>query len=445
MKLNYKRTILVGFAFLAISAFWQMYDNIIPLILQNTFGLSQTVSGVIMAADNVFAVFLLPLFGGISDRCNAKLGKRTPFILIGTAVSVVLMQFLPYLDNSYAQQPAAWKVIGFIVTLALVLIAMGTFRSPAVALMPDVTPKPLRSKGNAVINMMGAIGGIIYLIITTFLYSKSRVAGLDHVNYWPLFLIVAGIMTVAAVIILTTIRERKLEEEMKAYEAAHPEQDLTKTTSGGNKVLPKEVKRSLGFLLCSIALWFIAYNGVTTWFSTYAKNVWHMAEGDATFCLTIATVGAIVSYIPVGAIASKVGRKKTILFGTVLLAASFFCGFLFTVFIGEFSPILYVLFALIGVAWASINVNSLPMVVEMCKESDIGKFTGYYYTFSMAAQIITPILSGALSDLLGENVLFPYAAIFAAASCVTMLFVMHGDSKPVAKKNALEQFEEDSE
>ncbi len=445
MKLNYKRTILVGFAFLAISAFWQMYDNIIPLILQNTFGLSQSVTGVIMSADNVLAVFLLPLFGGISDRCNTKLGKRTPFILIGTALAVTLMQFLPYLDNSYAQQPAAWKAVGFIVVLALVLISMGTFRSPAVALMPDVTPKPLRSKGNAIINMMGAIGGIIYLILTTVLYSKERVDGLPHVNYWPLFLIVAGIMVLALIIILTTIREPKLEAEMKAYEEAHPEQDLTETTTGGDKVLPKGVKKSLIFLLLSIALWFIAYNGVTTWFSTYAKNVWHMAEGDGTFCLTVTTVGAIISYIPVGMIASKVGRKKTIIFGTILLTVSFFSGFLFTIFIGEFSPLLYVLFALIGIAWASINVNSLPMVVEMCKESDIGKFTGYYYTFSMAAQIVTPILSGALSDLLGPNVLFPYAAIFAGLSCITMIFVRHGDSKPAAKKNALEQFEGDAE
>ncbi len=445
MKLNYKRTILVGFAFLAISAFWQMYDNIIPLILQNTFGLSQSVTGVIMSADNILAVFLLPLFGEFSDRCNAKLGKRTPFILIGTAGAVVLMQLLPFLDNSYAQQPAAWKIVGFIVVLALVLISMGTFRSPAVALMPDVTPKPLRSKGNAVINMMGAIGGIIYLIVTTVLYSKKRVEGLEHVNYWPLFLIVAGIMTLAAIIVLTTIRERKLALWMKFYEETHPEQNLTVTTERGDHVLPKEVKRSLIFLLSSIALWYIAYNGVTTWFSTYAKNVWHMAEGDGTFCLTVATVGAIVSYIPVGIIASKVGRKKTIIFGTILLATSFFCGFLFTLFIGEFSPILYALFALIGIAWASINVNSLPMVVEMCKDSDIGKFTGYYYTFSMAAQIITPILSGTLSDLLGENILFPYAAIFAALSCVTMIFVRHGDSKPTAKKNALEQFEGDAE
>ncbi len=445
MKLNYKRTILVGFAFLAISAFWQMYDNIIPLILQNTFGLSKSVTGVIMSADNVLAVFLLPLFGGISDRCNTKLGKRTPFILIGTAVAVTLMQLLPYLDNSYAHQPAAWKAVGFIVVLALVLISMGTFRSPAVALMPDVTPKPLRSKGNAIINMMGAIGGIIYLIVTTFLYSKDRVEGLEHVNYWPLFLIVAGIMILAVIIILTTIREPKLAAEMKAYEQAHPEQDLTETTVGGDKVLPKGVKKSLIFLLLSIALWYIAYNGVTTWFSTYAKNVWHMAEGDTTFCLTIATVGAIISYIPVGMIASKVGRKKTIIFGTILLTASFFCGFLFTLFIGKFSPILYALFALIGIAWAAINVNSLPMVVEMCKESDIGKFTGYYYTFSMAAQIITPILSGTLSDLLGENILFPYAAIFAGLSCLTMIFVRHGDSKPIAKKNALEQFEGDAE
>ncbi len=428
MKLNNKRTILVGFAFLSICAFWQMYDSVIPKILTKTFQLSETVTGTIMAADNILALFLLPLFGAISDRSRSKMGKRSPFILFGTLAAVILMNVLPLIDNSYYAAPAPLKLVFFVVVLGLLLVAMGTYRSPAVALMPDVTPKPLRSKANAIINLMGAIGGVLFLIITTFLYSKKRIGNLEHVDYTLLFAIVAGIMVVSVAVVLLTIRERKLETEMQEYEKLHPEETLTQTNDCGKEVLPPEVKKSLGFLLASIALWFIGYNAITTWFTVYAETVWGMALGDATLCLTIATVGAIVSYIPVGIVSSKIGRKKTIMFGVALLAASFFGGFVFTLVSDTFSPILYVIFLLVGLSWAAINVNSLPMVVEMCGGSDVGKFTGYYYTFSMAAQTITPIAAGALLKNVSYTALFPYAAIFVALSFVTMLFVKHGDN-----------------
>ena len=198
MKLNYKRTFLVGLAFLSICAFWQMYDNVIPLILTNTFKLDEAWSGAIMAADNVLALFLLPFFGKLSDRCRSPLGRRSPYILAGTAVAVCLMLILPLIDNAFYAAPSTGLFIAFVVLLGLLLIAMGSYRSPAVALMPDVTPKPLRSKGNAVINLMGAAGGVLYLIITSVLYSSKRVSNLPHVNYLPLFAIVAGIMVIGA-------------------------------------------------------------------------------------------------------------------------------------------------------------------------------------------------------------------------------------------------------
>lgn len=436
MKLNTKRTFLIGFAFLSICAFWQLYDNLIPKILTETFGIGESVSGIIMASDNILALFLLPLFGGISDRCKSKLGRRRPFILFGTIVSVGLMIALPILTDSFHSSAAAWKTALFIVTLGLLLIAMGTYRSPTVALMPDVTPKPLRSKANAIINLMGAVGGIIYLILTTFLYKTS---GDAYVSYLPLFLIVAGIMIVALLILLLFVNEPKLAREQKIYEDSHPEDNLVKLTENGEK-LPKDVKKSLAFLLVSIALWFIGYNGVTTWFSVYATESWNMSLGQANTCLTIATAGAIVSYIPVGNIASKVGRRKTIRFGTILLASSFAAAFIYTLFSNNFNYILYVLFILVGVAWAAINVNSLPMVVEMCKGSDVGKFTGLYYTFSMSAQIATPIVAGWLLENISYKTLFPYAAIFVFASFITMCFVKHGDNKIEAKKG-LEAFD----
>lgn len=434
MKLNNKRTVLVGLAFLSICAFWQMYDSIVPLILTNTFHLNESLSGAIMAADNILALFLLPLFGGFSDRADTRIGKRMPFILFGTGLAVVLMNVLPILDNSYAAQPAPFKTLSFVVVLGLLLVSMGIYRSPAVALMPDVTPKPLRSKGNAIINLMGAVGGLIYLAVAAVMYPSSKTAGLGHVDYQPLFIVVASIMFISIAVLFLTIKEPKLAKENRDLEALHPEWDLAKDDGSGKEVLPPEVKRSLGFLLASIALWFFGYNGVTTWFTTYVSQVMGQGLGGASVCLLIATGGAIVSYIPVGAVASKIGRKKTIQFGIILLTICFALGYVLTTAFSSINAVMFIVFALVGLAWASINVNSLPMVVEMCKDSDVGKFTGFYYTASMSAQVVTPMLAGTLMNRIDYRVLFPYAAIFVALSFVTMLFVKHGDAKADGKK-----------
>ena len=351
------------------------------------------------------------------------------------------MNLLPILDNSYSAEAAPFKFISFVVVLGLLLIAMGTYRSPAVALMPDVTPKPLRSKGNAIINLMGAVGGIIYLAIAAVMYPTSKVKNLAHVNYQPLFLVVSAIMVVAIVVLLLTIREPKLAAENRALEEKHPEWNLARDDGSGHEVLPAPVKRSLGFLLASIALWFVGYNGVTTWFTTYISQVMGEALGGASTCLLVATAGAIVSYIPIGVVASRVGRKRTIMAGVILLAVCFILGYVLTTTFSSINAVMYVVFALVGLAWAAINVNSLPMVVEMCKGSDIGKFTGYYYTASMAAQVVTPVLAGTLMRNISYQILFPYAAFFVALSFVTMLFVKHGDAKAESKKG-LDAFEE---
>ena len=442
MKLNNKRTVLVGLAFLSICAFWQMYDNVIPLILRETFHMNESLAGAVMALDNILALFLLPFFGTLSDRCrNQKLGRRTPFILIGTAAAVILMNLLPLLDNGYAENGGRWRFAAFIVVLGGLLVAMGSYRSPAVALMPDVTPKPLRSRANAIINLMGAVGGMLYLGVAAVLYPTDKVKNLVHVNYQPLFLVVSAIMAAAVAVLLLTIREPRLSAENQALEARYPEWNLAEDDGSGHEVLPKPVKRSLGFLLASIALWYIGYNGVTTWFTTYISEIMGEGLGTASRCLLVATAGAIVSYIPIGAVASKVGRRKTILAGCALLAACFFTGFLLTTAFSTLNFAMYIVFALVGLAWAAINVNSLPMVVEMCKGSDIGKFTGYYYTASMAAQVVTPVLAGTLMRHVSYKILFPYAALFVALSFVTMCFVRHGDSKAEAKRG-LDAFEE---
>jgi len=418
MNLNYKRTIFLGLAFFSICTFWQMYDNIIPLILKNTFGLGDTLSGFIMSIDNILALFMLPLFGALSD----KAGRRMPFIIVGTVLAVALNFVLPVFDKPGYLLP-------FMITLGLLLLAMSSYRSPAVALMPDLTPKPLRSKANAVINLMGALGGV-YTLAAIRLLVKEPAEGLA--NYYSLFASVAGVMAVSILILFFTIKERSAETT-----ADSPETRID-AKIGQDEALAPDVRRSLYLILISVAFWFMGYNAVTTAFTKYAEAVWGHGVGQASTCLLIATIGAVISYIPIGMLASRIGRKKAILIGVAILAACFALGGFIA---SNFSSFLYAIFALIGFAWAAINVNSYPMVVEISKMGSVGKYTGYYYTFSMAAQIITPILSGALLEYVGYYTLFPYAALCVAISFVTMYLTRHGDNRP-ARKGTLESFED---
>lgn len=450
MKLNYKRTVLIGLAFLSICAFWQMYDSIIPLILQNTFGIGETLTGAIMAADNVLAIFLLPLFGALSDKTDIRFGRRMPFIVTGTVLAVIFLMLLPIADRQV-------NVVLFIVSLFALLVSMGLYRSPAVALMPDLTPNKLRSKGNAIINLMGAVGGVYTLIMIKLLVGKG-----DRPDYMPLFVSVAALMVISVGILVITISEKKIEAkvaaEIKAYEDStglkvetedtiEEEQllEAEKNSSDENKgktvkmQMPPEVKRSMAFLLTSIFLWFTAYNAVTTAFSRYTKVVWHLEGGGFADCLMVATVAAILSYVPIGNLAGRIGRKKTILVGIVLMSICYFAA----IFVGQYHGLVNVAFAVIGIGWAAINVNSYPMIVEMSKGSDIGKFTGTYYTFSMAAQILTPILSGFLLENVSYRTLFPYAFVFSVLAFITMAQVRHGDARPDKKKSLLENFDVD--
>lgn len=424
MKLNVKRTFLVGLAFLSISAFWGLYDFVVPLILKNTYALGDTWAGTVMAMDNIVALVLLPFFGAMSDRCTLRLGRRMPFILFGTVAAVILLLALPFVVRH-------GTLVVFLFTLALLLLAMGTYRSPAVALMPDVTPKPLRSKGNAIINLMGAIGSALSLVLVNFAVIRTvDEAGVTQSDYTLLFVSVAIIMVVCVAVLFATIRERKLVAEMEAInygETASAPQPVQPT---GKAKLPKDVLRSLILILFSVSLWFMGYNAVTSAFSKYATTVWGVAESAAANCMLVGTVGAIISYWPVGIISSKLGRKRVIQFGILLMVVCFLAGAL----LPEMSFIMYIMFALVGVGWAAINVNSFPMVVEMASGADTGKYTGYYYTFSMAAQVLTPILSGALLEHVGYHTLFPYAMVMMLGAFATFFFVKHGDCKPQAKK-----------
>ncbi len=512
MKLNTKRTILVGFAFFLICAFWQIYDVTIAMTLTSKFGLSQTASGVVMALDNILALFMLPLFGGISDRCKSKSGRRTPFVRTGTILAVVFLMLLSFADNAQLKNIEAYSkvndaatmeriydeqkdtllktpegvefkladiytreefavlttdstitevnsfgrevevnvytrhvvparqacaaavtsqdpttVIVFLGILLLLLISMATFRTPAVALMPDVTLKPLRSKANAIINLMGNAGGIIVLGIGSVLaISKVKNA---YMSYTGVYAIVGGIMVIALIVFLLTVKEPTWVAEMQAKSVELGLDKPEEVTTHEKRKMSKGEKISLFFLLASIVLWFFGYNAITSKYTVYAQNV---LDKDATTTLLLANVAAIIAYLPVGLVASKLGRKKTILAGIVMLFTAFFVG----CFLTASSPnwLMTAMFILAGVAWATINVNSFPMVVEMCTGADVGKYTGFYYTASMAAQSLTPTISGIFMDKLAMTTLFPYASIFVGLAFFTMLMVKHGDSKAEAKK-----------
>ena len=515
MKLNTKRTLLVGFAFFLISAFWQAYDATIPVILTNKFGMSQTWSGVIMALDNVLAVFMLPLFGALSDKCRSRHGKRTPFITFGTLAAAAALVALSFVDGAQLKnirqaatiddpsalaviyssqgdkmlltpegqefvlrdtvseeefcairckitQPETGKAITnpdytnyvvparqayaaeqtsqntlplilFILLLLVVLVSMATFRSPAVALMPDVTIKPLRSKANAIINLMGTAGGILVLVLgTVFATSAVQNALMRYTAYYG---VIAAIMLLSLAIFLLTVREPAWAAQMRADSIRYGIEESAEDTDQQTRQLSGSEKRSLILILLSIALWYFGYNAVTSKYAVYAGNI---LDKDYNTTMLVAQAAAIVSYLPAGTIASKIGRKKTILGGVILLTLAFGSA----AFMRSGSPtwLINVLFALAGIAWASINVNSFPMVVEMCSGADIGKYTGFYYTASMSAQIATPMLSGLLMDRMGMTVLFPYAACFVALAFVTMGLVRHGDSK-VAAARGLEAFD----
>ena len=613
MKLNYKRTILVGFAFFLICTFWQAYDTIIPKILTDKFGMTQTLSGIIMALDNILALFLLPFFGGLSDKCKSKLGRRKPYVLIGTLIAVVAFFALAavdymqidrniknvteintmsleevydtigdtklvtadgemytlkdrytkdefakipakivetdaegrvkhyengeriYLDNEeyqtyvvparlaanpkateayreiYAHQgegksgnwfvknilkggrdpqtpdgvsfklaekypteeaflaefaqvnvqdefgavkfktnpdyidyvvPArqayVWNItianpgvlIAFIAVLLVVLIGMSVFRSPAVALMPDVTIKPLRSKANAIINLMGSAGGVCALVLGLGMFFNTGAIKNTFMNVIGFFGAIIIIMLIALVVFMVTVKEPQWAEEMeeKSRELGIDETDDTEAMSGEKK-LSKGEKISLLLILASVVLWYMGYNAVTSKYSIYASRV---LDKDYNLTLIIAQAAAIISYLPIGLLSSKIGRRKAILIGVVILTGTF----LGASFMRATTPtmLMNLMFALAGIGWATINVNSFPMVVELSRGGNVGKYTGYYYAASMAAQAITPFLSGMFMDRLGFTSLFPYATIAAGLAFFTMLFVKHGDAKPIAKK-----------
>lgn len=551
LKLDYKKTIKVGFAFAIIQCFWVVYDYVIPLLIDNAFGLSNAMRGLIMGLDNLLALFMLPLFGKISDSCKSKYGRRTPFIVLGTLAAIVLMIFIPVttasqlkeanvirndLETRFVEDAAfrqekltefyddaesgenkyiskivfdelsgkiskeefvnlttddeagyfnrfakdgmnryindqvynqvtkqhSVRLVFFILVLFLVLVAMGTYRSPAVALMPDVTPKPLRSQANAIINLAGGVGGAIATItyMVGFLINENGYVGIYIAN--------ALSMGILLLCFIKLVNEPKMVDEcrriceeygitdeddeaidLKEQEA---EDGVTADKAADEAVLSAEKQKlkkskTISFLLilASIFMWFMGYNAVSSNLSIYIVNVLGCTPFIGTVVSAASMAVSAVAFIPVGMLAVKIGRKKSIMLGLLFATVSFVCVFLFIKpqWGTSVKAIMFALFYLIaGFGLIVVNVNTFPMVVELSSAKDVGKYTGYYYMATMSAQAITPYIGGLFMDHLSNRSLFAYSAVCVIISIVLMALVKHGDSKPLPKKKVYEMMED---
>lgn len=438
LRLNVPRTVIVGLAFFTISMFWQIYDSLMPLFLKD-FGFGATLRGVIMAMDNVLAVVLLPFMGLWSDRfpmkLRSKFGRRMPFIVVGSVLAAITFMLVNFAHNTM-------NLALMLVSAAFVLVFMCLYRSPAVALMPDVTPKPIRSNANAIINIMGTVGGVITLLLMQFLLvTKEDVSGELTVtgSNWALVSIISALMILAAVVMVIKVKENKFAEESRAvmakFEIEEEEEPAQKQSA--LKVLGTLTRpqlKSLLFILLSVFLWYMAYNALTTHFSVFSMSV---LKAKFTLPLLVANAAAFLMFIPSVEIGKRIGRKKTVMLGVAMMIAglAFASVFLLTGASAELlKAVMYPTFILVGGGWATINVHSYIMCVELSSESTTGAYTGLYYAFTMTAQIITPILAGLVMDYISVRGLVPYSLAFACLAFITMIFVHHGNAVKVTAR-----------
>ncbi|MBO5777791.1 MAG: MFS transporter [Clostridia bacterium] len=613
LKLDYGQTFKVGLAFAGIILFWNAYDFVIPLLLENTYGLPNALRGFIMGLDNLLSLFMLPLFGKLSDNSKGKLtkkfGRRTPFIVIGTICAIILMVFVPvatlgqqaiaddytasieaklnddqwmesllsqWYDNAVAGKGEYYEVdieylnnngidrehfvsirfdekltskkalllfgeetfyydgveisdlnavapngrtyqeiidsnkdyktfvassingyIGegiyeehtttksgisslavYMVILLLVLVAMASFRSPAVALMPDVTPKPLRSQANAIINLCGGIGGAIAFLIYTVVLFGERL----H-NYVIIFGSVAGGMLLILAAYIALVNEKKMVKRCQEICEEYGIDDFEEDIDGGveenvaadvepmaeekPEIAPEILEiakaktaktkspkewwtskpqderqrlKSFWLILASIFMWFMGYNAVSSNLSVYTTKALNLSAGLSSIISGASMVVSAIAFIPVGYMAAKIGRRKSIIIGFALAVASFVL-VCFAVRPSDnvaIPSVLFTLFYLLaGFGLIIANVNTFPMVTELSTAETVGQYTGYYYVATMSAQAITPMIGGAVMDAGQDKYLFLYSAVCIVVAIVLMCFVKHGDSKAIPSDRKL--------
>lgn len=468
LKLNVKRTCIIGFAFFGILLLWQVYDSWCPTFLTELFKKAipgstneevQYLVGIMMAMDNLSALILLPIFGHLSDKTHTKLGKRMPYIIVGTIVCAICFPFVPIFFHYN-------NMAGTIAMMTIVCCFMMMYRNPAVALMPDMTPKPLRSKANGIINIMGYIGGAfativgLFFVLSQYLGTQTKNGEpLPHTwqyhNIWAIeapFLIASVLMVISAVVLMINIKENKIEAEMKDElergEALAEIEDKIED----DKPMTKANKTMLFLILIAEFFWFMADNGIGTFMGNYTLYYLQASSRSNMINTIVGGLGSVVGFAFGGYIASKIGRKWTVVSGLALSLASYLFWIIATyTFLkgaagsGSFPIVIYFIWFVKGLGMSLVHVNSFPMVVELCSSKKIGAFTGYYYASSMAAQTVTPVALGAL--MLTPNLDFGFLPIYAGIcltiSLVIFLFMKNIHSSKTKFAKGLEAFDQE--
>ena len=462
LKLNMKRTFIIGFAFFGILLLWQVYDSWCPTFLTELFKKAipgstneqvQYLVGIMMAMDNLAALILLPIFGKLSDKTHTKIGKRMPYILVGTLVCAICFPFIPVFFHYN-------NIVGTIVMMAVVVCFMMMYRNPAVALMPDMTPKPLRSKANGIINIMGYIGGAfatvvgIFFVLSQYLGTNGKTTWQTN-NIWAIevpFLIASVLMVISCAVLFFSINENKIEAEIKDELDRGEAMAEVETRIEDDKPMTKANRNMLLLILAAEFFWFMADNGIGTFMGNYTIYYLEASSSSNMINTIVGGVGSVIGFAIGGIIAGKIGRKWTIFSGLSLSLLSYVFWVIATfTFLkgaagsGSFPPVIYGIWFAKGLGMSLVHVNSFPMVVELCSSKKIGAFTGYYYASSMAAQTITPVALGTLMlhPDLNFGFLPVYAAICLALSMVTFVFVKNVKTNKVKIAKGLEAFDQE--
>ena len=413
---DWKRCAIASLPFMGMITFWQVFDGLVPKMLTQTFGLSNWLTGVVMALDNVFGLFLLPWFGILSDRCRSRLGRRTPFILAGSAVAAVSVPLIA-VANNLGSLPL------LIAMILVTLVAICSYRTATLAIVADITPRPLRTKGDSVDKIVGYAGTGVMLVAISVL-----VPSVANPDYVPVFLLQGIVIAVAAVVYRVLLNEpkavAKMHEESLAMGIKEDSIDVDDDAEQGKeRVTDPELVRSIALLLGAVFFYYMSYNAMTTNISRYASDFFSMLGGSYAIINIVTIAGGLLSYVPVANLSLKVGRKRVALVAGLVMTICPAIMWLFP----SFTPLYYVLFLLMGASLGAVDLCVYPMILEGCSSRSVGRYSGYYYTVSMAAQVVTPILSGLVMDV-AESQLFLYITVMGAAMCVFIALAKHGDS-----------------
>lgn len=444
LKLNWGFTFLIGLGFFGIEVLWRLYNNFVPIYLQSGsaafdatqdapimgFGLSTFTSGLIMGLDNLAALFLLPIIGAISDRTFTRIGRRMPFILFFAPIAAISFALIPLApgmitpatNGNVSAMPGPFAL--FVVSLGVMLLAMACFRTPAVSLMPDLTPSPLRSKANGVINFMGGVAGVVGTLALSPLFD---------VNPWIPFVAGAVVLVAAVAALYTFVKERQASVVIDADQEKREGLQVLKKL----RDVPPANRRTLLFLMLAIFCWFVAFNGIDTWFTSFGVTVLSLSPGEAGMIFSVALIAFIIFAIPAGFVGTRFSRRWAIITGLAL-----FTGILIVINLLQNITVIVVLLAIGGASWALVNINSLPMVVDTSTdERMLGTYTGLYYIASQLAAILGPAITGWVVDLSGGDfrTVFMVVPIFFGLAILSMFFVTRGESKRVdARGRAIE-------